>query len=52
MSLSTEIFLSEKAFMGIILSTVEVYRSECLGALLEYKTRGARAVGFDYAFSE
>lgn len=50
MSLSTEIFLSEKAFMGIILSTVEVYRSECLGVLLGYKTRGKIIVEYANPF--
>lgn len=37
---TTEIFLSDKAFMGIVLSSVEVYKNECHGALLGYKTIG------------
>jgi len=38
MSGATEIFLSEQAFMGIILSSVEVYKLECHGALLGFQT--------------
>ncbi|HXG31236.1 MAG TPA: Mov34/MPN/PAD-1 family protein [Thermodesulfobacteriota bacterium] len=31
------VFLSESAFMGLILSSIEVYKKECLGLLLGYK---------------
>lgn len=31
------VFLSEAAFMGLILSSIEVYKKECLGLLLGYK---------------
>jgi hypothetical protein len=50
MSESTTIYLSDKAFMGIILSSVEVYRNECLGALLGYKTRGMIVVEYAIPF--
>jgi len=36
----TDIFLSDKAFIGILLSSVEVYKKECLGALLGMQTQG------------
>jgi len=32
-----KVFLSEAAFMGLILSSIEVYKKECLGLLLGYK---------------
>ena len=32
-----KVFLSEAAFMGLILSSIEVYKRECLGLLLGYK---------------
>ncbi|HEX3034625.1 MAG TPA: Mov34/MPN/PAD-1 family protein [Thermodesulfobacteriota bacterium] len=32
-----KVFLSESAFMGLILSSIEVYKRECLGLLLGYK---------------
>ncbi len=38
--MSTEIILTEKAFLGIVLSSIEVYNNECLGVLLGYRTRG------------
>ena len=44
---ATEIFLSDKAFMGIILSSVEVYKNECHGALLGFKT--GRRIIVEYA---
>lgn len=34
-----DIFLSDKAFIGIVLSAIEVYKDECLGALLGYNLR-------------
>ncbi len=44
--MTTEIILSDKAFLGIILSTVEVYKSECMGILLGYKTSGRIVVEY------
>jgi len=35
-----EILLTDKAFIGIVLSSVEVYKKECLGALLGTQTQG------------
>jgi proteasome lid subunit RPN8/RPN11 len=32
-----KVFLSESAFMGLVLSSIEVYKKECLGLLLGYK---------------
>jgi len=43
----TDIFLSDKAFMGVILSSVEVYRNECHGALLGFRTN--RRIVVQYA---
>jgi hypothetical protein len=34
-----DIFLSDKAFIGIVLSAIEVYKDECIGALLGYNIR-------------
>ena len=48
--MSTEIFLSDKAFMRILLSTVEVYHYECLGVLLGYKTHGRIIVEYAIPF--
>ncbi len=31
---NTQIVLSDKAFTGIVLSSIEVYKKECLGILL------------------
>jgi len=31
-----DVFLSDKAFIGLVLSAIEVYRDECLGSLLGY----------------
>lgn len=33
-----EVFISENVFVGLILSSVEVYKKECFGLLLGYKT--------------
>lgn len=35
----TDIFLSDKAFIGMVLSAVEVYKKEYMGALLGYNLR-------------
>jgi len=32
-----DVYLSDKAFLGLILSAIEVYKKECMGALLGYK---------------
>ena len=45
-----EIFLSDKAFLSIILSCVEVYKNECLGVLLGFKTRGLIVVEYAIPF--
>jgi len=47
---TTEIFLSDKALMGILLSSVEVYKLECHGALLGTKTRGRIIVEYAIPF--
>ncbi|MBX5321672.1 MAG: hypothetical protein QHH12_07550 [Candidatus Bathyarchaeota archaeon] len=44
---ATEIFLSDKAFLSIILSSVEVYKNESHGALLGFKT--PRRIIVEYA---
>ena len=46
----TEIFLSDKVFLSIILSSVEVYKNECHGVLLGYKTRGRIVVEYAIPF--
>jgi hypothetical protein len=46
----TEIFLSDKAFMSIILSSVEVYKNECHGALLGFQTRDRIIVEYAIPF--
>jgi proteasome lid subunit RPN8/RPN11 len=46
----TEIFLSDKAFLSIILSSVEVYRNECHGVLLGFKTHGRIVVEYAIPF--
>jgi proteasome lid subunit RPN8/RPN11 len=38
-SILVDVFLSNKAFMGLVLSAIEVYRNECLGSLLGYNIR-------------
>jgi proteasome lid subunit RPN8/RPN11 len=40
------VFLSEKAFIGLVLSSIEVYRNECLGSLLGYNLRNRIVVDF------
>lgn len=47
---STDIFLSDKAFMSILLSSVEVYKNECHGALLGYQTPNRIVVEFAIPF--
>lgn len=47
---NTEIFLSDKALMSILLSSVEVYKLECHGALLGTKTRGRIIVEYATPF--
>lgn len=44
---TTQIFLSDKAFMSMILSSVEVYKNECHGILLGFKTH--RRIIVEYA---
>jgi proteasome lid subunit RPN8/RPN11 len=44
--MSTEIILSDKAFLGVLLSSIEVYKNECMGILLGYKTRGRIVVEY------
>jgi proteasome lid subunit RPN8/RPN11 len=46
----TEIFLSDKAFMSIILSSVEVYKNECHGALLGFQTQGRIIIEYAIPF--
>lgn len=46
----TEIFLSDKALMSILLSSVEVYKLECHGALLGMRTRGRIMVEYAVPF--
>ncbi|RJS89074.1 hypothetical protein DRO56_00580 [Candidatus Bathyarchaeota archaeon] len=41
-----EVFLTEKAFVGLILSAIEVYKNECLGALLGYNLRNKIVVEY------
>jgi hypothetical protein len=47
---TTGIFLSDKALMGILLSSVEVYKLECHGALLGTKTRDRIIVEYAIPF--
>lgn len=35
-----QVYLSESVFMGMLLSTVEVFKKECFGLLLGYRTDG------------
>jgi proteasome lid subunit RPN8/RPN11 len=35
-----QVYLSESVFMGMLLSTVEVFKKECFGLLLGYRTEG------------
>jgi hypothetical protein len=46
----TQIYLSESALMSVLLSSVEVYKLECHGALLGMKTRGRIIVEFAIPF--
>lgn len=41
-----EIYLSENAFIGLLVSTIEVYRRECFGILLGQSTPGRALVEF------
>ena len=41
-----DIFLSDKAFIGVVLSAIEVYRNECVGALLGYNLRNRISVEY------
>ena len=42
----TEIFLSDNAFLGMLISSVEVYKLECHGILLGFKTKGRIVVEY------
>jgi len=33
-----DVFLSDKAFIGLVLSAIEVYKRECMGSLLGYNS--------------
>jgi proteasome lid subunit RPN8/RPN11 len=46
----TEIFLSDKALMTILVSSVEVYKLECHGALLGMRTQGRIMVEYAVPF--
>ncbi len=35
-----QVYLNENVFMGLVLSSVEVFRKECFGLLLGYQTNG------------
>jgi len=39
-----EVYLSDSAFMGLCFSAIEVYKDECLGSLIGYKTDDVLAV--------
>ncbi len=41
-----EVYLSENAFIGLLVSTIEVYRRECFGILLGYSTPDRKFVDF------
>lgn len=43
----TRIFLSDRAFLSLLLSSVEVYKLECLGILLGFRTK--RLIVVEYA---
>jgi len=47
--MSAEIILSDKAFMGIVLSCIEVYKKECLGILLGYNIPSSKQFIVEYA---
>lgn len=46
----TQIILSDKAFVGIVLSSIEVYKKECLGILLGIKSQGKIIVEYAVPF--
>ena len=46
----TEIFISDKALMSILVSSVEVYKLECHGALLGMRTQGRIIVEYAVPF--
>lgn len=46
----TQIILSDKAFIGIVLSSIEVYKKECLGILLGIKSQGKIIVEYAVPF--
>jgi len=41
-----EVYLSENAFVGLLVSTIEVYRRECFGILLGHNTPERKVVEF------
>ena len=43
---TTRIFLSDRAFLSLLLSSVEVYKLECLGILLGFRTEGLIVVEY------
>jgi proteasome lid subunit RPN8/RPN11 len=45
-SAPVEIYLSENAFVGLLVSTIEVYRRECFGILLGHRTPERVVVDF------
>lgn len=45
-----KVFLSEAAFMGLVLSSLEVYKKECLGLLLGYKLEDRYIVEYSVAY--
>jgi proteasome lid subunit RPN8/RPN11 len=45
-----EIFLTDRAFIGIIVSSVEVFRNECLGLILGYKESDRMTVEYAIPF--
>jgi len=40
------VFLSDRAFIGLVLSVIEVYKDECLGSLLGYNLRNRIVVDY------
>ncbi len=45
-----KVFISEAAFMGIILSSIVVYKKECLGLLLGYRLEDRFIVEYSVAY--
>lgn len=41
-----DVFLSDKAFIGLVLSAIEVYKRECMGSLLGYNIRNRIVVEY------